>query len=241
MDADIRQLFAVAYQGETSAAAEILARGLTNANAVELARDAAERLDALLASLPDTRALACRAKCSWCCYERVACSPLEAIAVATYVQSRLVKRDRASVVSRLDAYADRVSGLDADAKNALRLPCPFLEGGVCVVHKTRPLMCRAWHSYDVEQCRSRKEGTSAGVSVNGVRLQLRVVVSGALRDAVERAGQRHPKVGNLDLAAAVRLVLEQPDAVAAWLRGEDAFAAAEYGERARDGGGLTAE
>jgi Fe-S-cluster containining protein len=226
-----------AYRATVSAVAEALDGERTQRQAVVAAEGAARLLDGLLVGLDRENPPACRAGCAWCCHVSVACSPPEAIRVAAYVQSGLNKRDRRALSVRLDAFLDRTRDLDADARARLRIPCPFLSGGVsggrsdgvCLVHPARPLACRGWHSFDVEQCKRHFRDPASQVDASGTRLALRGVVSRAVRDAVERGGLSGVAV---DLAAAVRLVLSdgksERDVVAAWLRGEDAFADARW-------------
>jgi hypothetical protein len=241
VDERLGRLHAAAYQSELSAAANILAGGHTEAKAIELAENARGRLDEWLGSLGDSRKLACRARCSWCCYARVSCSPPEAISVAAYVQSRLIKRVRTQLVGRLSSYRDQLRGLDADAKAALKLACPFLEDGVCLVHKARPLACHSWHSYDAAQCKADWEGLSHEVSTNGARFLLCVAVLAGVNASLTRAGLEGTGTDGLELAAAVQLILDKPDTVAAWLRGEDAFAAARFGPQDHAAAKSTAE
>lgn len=210
-----------AREATTSGVAEVLAEGRTPRKAAEIAQNAAGLLDGMLRPLDQANPPACRAGCSWCCHVRVACTPPEAILVAAHVQSTLPKPVRRQLVARLSAALDQSGSLDSRAWARQRLPCPFLGGGVCLVHPSRPLACRGWHSFDVEQCKRHYQDPARMIEASGERLTLRGVVSRALADGLNRGGLICDRV---DLASAVRLILEKPDTVTAWLRGEDAFA-----------------
>jgi len=218
-------IFTVAYEATASGVAETLADGRTPQKAVGVAQDAARLLDKMLSRLDQTHPPACRARCSWCCYIRVACKPPEAISVAAYIQTRLAKHVRRQLVAHLDAVCDQTRSLDSKVWARQRIPCPFLGDGMCLVHQARPLACRGWHSFDVEQCKRHWEDMSSMVDASGARLKLRGVVSNAVSDGLKRGGFTADSV---DLAAAVRLVLHDPDTVAAWLRGEDALATVRW-------------
>ncbi len=221
-----QELLAVAYQATASGVAETLAEGRSPQKAVEATQNAARQLDALLRPLDQAHPPACRAGCSWCCHVRVACTPIEAIAVAAFVQSGIDKRARRKLVERLRAVLDQARGLDSKAWARQRLPCPFLgEGGLCQVHSARPLACRGWHSFDVAQCKRHFEDPVNTIEASGERLTLRGIASRALGDGLRRAGL---DASGVDLASAVRLILDKPDTVDSWLRGEDAFAAARW-------------
>ena len=218
-------LLAVVYQATASSVVDMLAQARTPERAAEIARDAARLLDRVLRPLDQAHPTACRAGCSWCCHVRVACTPPEAIAVAAFVQSGLEKRVRRPLLASLRASCDQTRGLDSKAWAGQRLPCPFLRDGLCLVHSVRPLACRGWHSFDVRQCIRHYEDPASTIEASGERLTVRGIASRALGDGLRRAELNAESV---DLASAVRLILDKPDALAAWLRGEDAFAAARW-------------
>ncbi len=64
----------------------------------------------------------CRKGCSYCCYMKVAVSPLE----AEYIQTNLRIKQRPNL-QRKDTYGT---------------PCPFLKDGACSIYEYRPFVCR---------------------------------------------------------------------------------------------------
>lgn len=101
---------------------------------------------------PDGRKVrpTCAKGCSACCYEPVYAERSEAQLLASAVL-RLPADVRARVLVRAKAWATRfrASPLLKEerpavmAYRALRLPCPLLEGGECLVYDDRPFGCRA--------------------------------------------------------------------------------------------------
>ena len=67
-------------------------------------------------------------------------------------------------------------------RDRVRLDCPFLEAGKCTVYEVRPIACRGYSSYSVEDCREDFEhpGTGVEVHTNG----LRELVYGAIREGL---------------------------------------------------------
>jgi Fe-S-cluster containining protein len=106
----------------------------------------------------------CRAGCDACCRQLITISPLEAHAIAEWVDSspRLSARSAASIEKwrsevawrldlneavehfrQADGYVSGPEGgrLEADYWSA-GIPCPFLEDGRCSIYEVRPFNCR---------------------------------------------------------------------------------------------------
>ncbi len=127
----------------------------------EADRRLAGRLDA---SAKRGSAASCRAGCDACCKQLITLSPLEAHAIADYVDNspELAERTeaalekwRSDVAWRLDlneavehfriadGYVSGPEGgrLEADYWTA-GIACPFLDGGRCSIYEVRPFNCR---------------------------------------------------------------------------------------------------
>ena len=106
----------------------------------------------------------CTAGCDACCRQLITISPMEAQAIAEYVDrspetaaraDESIRKWRDEVAWRLDlseaverfrqadGYVSGPEGgrLEADYWNA-RLPCPFLHEGQCSIYEVRPFNCR---------------------------------------------------------------------------------------------------
>ena len=92
----------------------------------------------------------CAKGCPSCCYEPVYAERSEAFLLAVRVLG-LPPEVQARVVARARAWAERLRAstlLKEEQPNVmdyrrLRLPCPLLEGGECLVYDDRPFGCRA--------------------------------------------------------------------------------------------------
>lgn len=158
----------------------------------------------------------CRTQCSWCCREPLQVSPLDAVLVAD------------SVRDRRDHWLPRLAGYQIPDRRSAVLkrnfdPCPFLgENQLCQVYDARPVICRAFHSTDVNVCRSRVEHPDGSRSVpmhlewfgfTGLPLE------GAHRALDEAGIDRRPVV----LGLAVHLLLQDFAGVTRrWLEGDAA-------------------
>jgi len=91
----------------------------------------------------------CGQGCSWCCYKQIRISPLDAIAAAS-----------ADLTSTFE-YPLPVHPSGAQ-------PCPLLREGRCSVYQARPIVCRAFHSFDSEQCRQGQSKPPMDLEVYGL-------------------------------------------------------------------------
>lgn len=116
--------------------------------------------------------VACRKGCDHCCRQLVPVAPIEAKRLADLVAA-MPKKRRAEIVERFARAIERLEAaglLDAKAPRGrralqskeasssaawddvsrryyeLRLDCPFLEGGACILYEERPLACREYNA-----------------------------------------------------------------------------------------------
>lgn len=69
--------------------------------------------------------------------------------------------------------------------------CPFLQEGQCRVYDRRPLMCRAWHSYDKELCKLAYEKKDGDIAVPVCKYAVVIgtsILSGMI-DALRECGE----------------------------------------------------
>ncbi len=102
----------------------------------------------------------CRKGCPSCCYEPVYAERTE----ATLIAQRLLTLDpevRARVLARVRDWLERFRSSPLRAEESpdvipyrlMRLPCPLLEGGECLVYEDRPVACRTHIALGpVERC-----------------------------------------------------------------------------------------
>ena len=71
---------------------------------------------------------ACRNGCSYCCYQAVSISEIEAKAISKFIGKEYTKPNYSNVYENRNKYRG--------------VACPFLKNGKCGVYEQRPLICR---------------------------------------------------------------------------------------------------
>ena len=193
---------------------------------IELARSINELTDRSIrqvhAACQDGHRVACRSGCTYCCMVPVAASAPEVLAIATFVRERFDEERRAALDARIKANIAATEGMDMDQRDRVRLDCPFLEAGKCTVYEVRPVACRGYSSYSVEDCREDYEqpGTGVELRTNG----LRELVYGAIREglaiACKSASVEHRL---LELVRAYRIASEDSTLAETWRSRPEAF------------------
>jgi Fe-S-cluster containining protein len=137
------------------------------------------------AACQDGHRVACRSGCTYCCMFSVAASVPEVLAIATFVRERFDDERQAALDARVEANIAATDGMDMSRRDGVRLDCPFLGAGRCSVYEVRPIACRGYSSYSVEDCGEDFEhpGTGVEIHTNG----LRELVYGAIREGLATA------------------------------------------------------
>ena len=134
---------------------------------IELARSINELTDRSIrqvhAACDDGHRVACQSGCTYCCMVPVAASAPEVIAVATFVRERFNEARQEALDRRIEANIFATAGMDMNQRDRVRLDCPFLEAGKCTVYEVRPIACRGYSSYSVDDCREDYEHPGTGV------------------------------------------------------------------------------
>jgi hypothetical protein len=201
------------------------------ASLIELANGAATRLDEMIRRNPAPRGErpVCRTGCAWCCHVLVAVAAPEALSIAGYLQ-REIPAERTATLSAAIAELDGlVRGLDADERAVRQLPCAFLVESKCAIYPVRPVLCRGWNSLDVVACRENyRQPDIMPVTVYALQRRLAVQVADGVDTALAEAGLGGGT--DLELTAAVRIVMEVADAAERLLAGEPVFGPARVVE-----------
>lgn len=202
-----------ASRNDLEAASAVLAAALDDpasaAAKMQAAFDAAAKVHAPLSKL------ACKKGCGYCCYGIVTISAPEAFRLAAWVQAR-----GPDAVAKFRAAAAAPAGKTSKERHGAKLPCPLLHDGACSAYATRPIACRTVTSFELAPCLDEFEGREGDILVpthytaHGGNAQM------ALAAALTLTG--HP-VAYYELSAAVLRVLDTPDAITRWNRGEDVF------------------
>ncbi len=164
--------------------------------------------------------IACRKGCTFCCYQNVGVTIIEAIAISSGIM--LLKPHLAA---RVASQADQVKGMTDGERAKKRMPCVFLADGLCSIHDIRPLACRAYFSLNLKDCEEVFEkGLSPGAEGNITTFSFPAIFRGAVLAATNAASaERGLQAGSVELTAAVARVLADPGIVDRWFAGEEAF------------------
>jgi Fe-S-cluster containining protein len=193
---------------------------------VDLARNTHELTDRLIrqvhAACHDGHRVACRSGCTYCCTVPVAASAPEVLAIAAFVRGRFDEEQKAALGRRVEANIAATDGMDMSRRDRVRLDCPFLVAGECAVYEVRPIACRGYSSYDVEDCREDYE--HPGTGVEGHTNGLRELVYGAIRKglaiACKSASVEHRP---LELVRAYKIASEDATLAETWRSRPEAF------------------
>ncbi len=168
---------------------------------------------------------ACSKGCSYCCHMRVVVTAPEVLRIAAFIDETFSVEERTALAKRVAATDDQARGMSDEAWGKARLPCPLLIANECSVYSVRPLDCRAYNSRSVAACgRVAGSPTRSGTfrSTPSIQSSYKCVQAGVLHAL---AGSGRP-ASLLELTAALRILLEDPNAVR-WCDGENVFAPAE--------------
>jgi len=168
---------------------------------------------------------ACRAGCNYCCHLQVEISVPELLSLVSHITENFSQEEIESLKARVYEAERQTRGMNSYERLFARVLCPLLSDGQCSVYPARPLVCRGYNSYnwaicaqDLKYPRSWRliphdsaqkniysdvlEGLSTGLKEEGLSSEL------------------------LELIAALRIALDQPDAGERWLAGEPVFQSA---------------
>ena len=205
---------------------KILSGSPTALSTLELARSINELTDRSIrqvhAACHDGHRVACRSGCTYCCMVPVAASAPEVLAIATFVREWFDEERQAALDRRVEANISATEGMDMSQRDRVRLDCPFLEAGKCTVYEVRPIACRGYSSYSVEDCREDYE--HPGTGVEGHANGLRELVFGAIREglavACKSASVEHRL---LELVRAYKIASEDSTLAENWRSRPEAF------------------
>jgi Fe-S-cluster containining protein len=110
--------------------------------------------DACVGSVDFSPPMACARGCHHCCHNPISLTPAEALALGRYAERTLDPAFLKTVRARVEAALPVLHGRSREQMGEVRhlLLCPFIEGGTCMVHHARPLVCRGWNSVDASAC-----------------------------------------------------------------------------------------
>lgn len=226
-------------------ASDALRAGRTVAAVAEAVRAAGEIADqAWQAARPPVEArkaqgFACAAGCAWCCYQQVAVAPAEAVAIARHIEATFSPEQRAALDQRIAVLDDQARGKGLWSRARLKTPCVMLNAdGACSIYEVRPLRCRGVYSRDAAQCQWVMENPDQ-VYGNPDRhatpgpypVEPAKIMDTALTGLARACQEKGLDWEALELTAALRLTLGNPEVTGRYLAGETVLAQARLPER----------
>ncbi len=204
--------------GEASALAPLVARDVLGA--IAAAEQASLRAEHLVAAAihhePPHMPIACRRGCSTCCQAKVLVVAPEILRIGDFLRRTRTEEELATLLARIREIDSQTRGLSRAARADAHIPCPLLDGeGGCSIHEVRPLVCRSWTSYDERACQTYWQAPAGRKTPPqwpaGYELA-QAILAGLGKACLDRGLDGVP----LEFIAALRIVLERPNAGERW-------------------------
>lgn len=130
---------------------------------------------------------ACEKGCSLCCHAQVPVSRPEAEFLSAWMILNLSDADQAEIRMRVAHNVGLTAGSSLEERLSVwdQTPCIFLHKDVCRVYPARPLVCRAWHAMDRNQCLRAYAVRDSGMEIENT--PYRNYVLGVVRDELARS------------------------------------------------------
>lgn len=179
---------------------------------------------------PPEKPLACKKGCAHCCHLAVMTDGATVLRIAEFVRKSVSPAERTLLDMRLIVYEDKVEKMTQSQRSMARISCPLLVNGACSVHEVRPLICRAFNSYDAEICdrKIRGGGSTSEIPSWDMPWLLGLALDSGLKEALVESGYAD---GDLELGLALKAALDHPQADERWLAGDRIFAKAAWKAR----------
>ncbi len=199
--------------------------------AVEAAEIAETLLQRSLASDLKGLEVGCRKGCSYCCTSRVIISAPEIFRVARWLREKASAPDSRLQLGDILLEAHRRDGISFQDRIAEKVMCPMLVDDACGVYEVRPISCRAVFSMSAEACKIAMVDDTKEMPLVVPTMRKGDVVRSVLLAAVSGAGLSDR---GIEYVGGIRIAIEERDAEARWLAGEEIFDAVPGAERRPD-------
>jgi Fe-S-cluster containining protein len=181
----------------------------------------------LVEALPPAQPWACESGCAACCRRKVACTIPEVISIAAWL-SECSEEEKQRIRADAQHLHDSTAELDDLGRVRAALPCPLLVEQRCSVYEVRPIACRAVYSFDRKACESFFLGHDFATRIP--LYDLMAEAHGQMLLGYSRALDKLGLDGGLvELASALLILLNEPDAIDRYLAGEHVFEPAKLG------------
>lgn len=165
----------------------------------------------------------CRAGCSHCCYQVVGVAVPELLSFVDYIRENCcaeeIERIKRGAAEYGEAYRSTPVGIRP------MFACPVLVDDRCGAYEGRCLVCRGYHSLDVNVCIELKEHPEKQIAAPGIKEMFSVAMN--IRTGMRRALKEQGLDSDLIvLGLGLEIALNDPEAGDKYFRGENVFAEA---------------
>ena len=224
--------------GEAAALAPLVGRDVQGA--VEAAESASARAEQLISMAlqhePPEMPVACGRGCSTCCQAKVLVVAPEVLRIGEHLRKTKTADELTKILELVRQADTKTRGLSRADRADAHIACPLLDAdGGCSIHEVRPLVCRSWTSYDARACEVYWQAPRGKLTPPqwpaGYELA-QAMLAGLGKACLDRGLDGVP----LEFIAALRIVLERPNAGERWLRKLPVFMGARDAEWAEANG-----
>jgi Fe-S-cluster containining protein len=125
-----------------------------------------ELLDSFLErTASDGAPTACKKGCAWCCYQGVFAVSHEFLYLQDHARQHLTEQQRQQVLERARDKSRHTLNKPVEELLQVRMACPFLEKGSCMVYAARPMACRIYLSSSVPSCKKDHDRPTNGKNI----------------------------------------------------------------------------
>ncbi len=206
--------------------AGLIRSALVETNNPQRALDAAELVYGVYETSarrhPPQKKIDCERGCTYCCHNLVTISAPEAFLITAWLDG--TRRPIEAAPIDIEMWCKKAAlaiGHSSIDRLGEKVPCAFLEDGLCRIYTQRPLACRSCLSYSVDACRETFEGNEVEVNTPTEPIMLRSNINFAMFAALRSLN--YPAEG-YELSEAVTRLLNTQDALTRWYAGEDVLA-----------------
>jgi Fe-S-cluster containining protein len=217
-------LLAEAYhlrQAERETANEILGKRKSRARLIELVDEAAGLAELMICQISNFE-IDCGPGCDWCCYQRVSATPAEVLRIAEFLRQTRTPDELAVLQQNLAEIDPQTRGLTVDQRLRLKQLCPLLVDGGCSIYPVRPLTCRGYTSNSAAVCQRKVQDPEQAVKVEADPVRY-IFCQGVLNGLDDGLADHGLENGMVELIAALRITLDDPNSLKRWLKGERLF------------------
>ncbi len=211
---------------------DILTSGLNLGVTVDGCTDSLAKIMELAGSLvarvhqeQEGEAVACGTGCSYCCHAQVKVTPLEALVIFAWVAHASTPQQRTLLKRRIANNRHLTEGVDLAHRVMVKAltPCIFLKEGTCTIYPVRPLICRAWTSYNSDRCKKAFESGDHTAEIESSGSSN--FVYSLARQAIEKICKAYGLESMpLELPLAMAHCFEHTDLFDKWIQGSTLFA-----------------